>query len=127
MSALSFILNLPRRPLFAFFIIFSVFMAYSPIAFPTIVHSDVVEFYNFVESIPAGSVVVIDWSSNILSKTQMLLAPTYLYLAHLFALPDLKILAFSTSTPGPVNWELMYQRLMPAPRKALKPYGESLV
>jgi hypothetical protein len=126
-GALNFILNLPRRPLFAFFIIFSILMAWSPIAFPTIAHQDVIDFYNFVEAIPAGSVVAVDWSSNILSKTQVLLLPTYLYLAHLFALPDIKILAFSTSTPGPVNWELMYQRILPGPRKAAKPYGESLV
>jgi hypothetical protein len=126
-GALGFILNLPRRPLFAFFIIFSLLMAWSPIPFPTTAHQDVIDFYNFVEAIPAGSVVCIDWSSNILSKTQLLLAPTYLYLAHLFAVPDIKILAFSTSTPGPVNWELMYQRVMPAARKAQKVYGESLV
>jgi hypothetical protein len=126
-GALGFILNLPRRPLFAFFIIFSIVMAYSPIAFPTIAHQDVIDFYNYVESIPAGSVVVIDWSQNILSKTQILLAPAFLYLVHLHAVPDIKILVFSTSTPGPVNWELMYQRIMPGARKALKPYGESIV
>jgi hypothetical protein len=126
-GAMNFILNLPRRPLFAFFLIFSVVMAYAPVAFPTIVHEDVVTFYNWVENIPAGSVVLVDMSSNILSKTQLLLLPNYLYLAHLFAIPDIKILAYSTSTPGPVNWELAYTRLLPAARKALKTYGTDLV
>jgi hypothetical protein len=126
-GATNFILNLPRKPLFAFFIIFSIFMAWNPIAFATTQHQDVIDFYNYVETIPAGSVVAVDWSSNILSKTQMMLTPTYLYLTHLFAVPDIKILAFSTSTPGPVNWELMYQRLMPQARLDQKPYGESLV
>ena len=126
-GAMDFILNLPRRPLFAFFIIFSLFMAWSPVPFATTQHQDVINFYNYVESIPAGSVVVIDWSSNILSRTGLLLTPTYLYVAHLFSIPDIKLLAFSTSTPGPVNWELMYQRLMPKSRLAMKPYGEQLV
>ncbi len=85
-------------------------------------HAQTQSFYNYMQAIPAGSVFVMDSSSQTVSNDVAVLLNAMPTFIHIWKLP-LKVIVVSThGAAGPVNVASL-MRLMPAQYKALKTYG----
>ncbi len=105
---LDYLQNINYKVLIGFMIIFSVIAMEATLVAPIEVHSDVKTFYDYVDAIPAGSVFLFDCSGNIANRVTILTATRGHgpLLLHLFNKPGIKILIFSITAEGPVNWDL---------------------
>ncbi len=119
--------NIPYKYYFAVYWIIGILIVFFiPITYPTTIHADTQAFYDYVQAIPTGSVILYDYSSYVYSPTEILTYPVATYLEQLFLKPGIKILAYSISAQSPAAWEVL-MRAMPARVRSQKTYGVDLV
>jgi len=113
-----------RLIMYALFFIM-ILLALLPITFPTEKHPEVVDFYNYVETLKPGDVFV--WDCSVLAYSRDTLELYYKPLAlHLWSRPGVKILFPAFYADGVLN-EVGIIDLMPPEVKKLKTYGVDYV
>lgn len=104
--------NVPREILYGLLIIaFIVPMVY-PFGFPVPLTPEVQRWYDTIEELPAGSVIMIDFGYSGGGEPElgpMAVADYH----HIFKRGDLKVVAMSTSIEGPLLWDKAMAEIRP--------------
>lgn len=123
-----YIQNIPANYWIFCFVAMAIILATFPLQFPIQVEAQTRLYYEYIENIPKGSVVLyaFDGKGNRISVlTHTDTAPLF----HLFQVPGIKLVIFSSIPDGATGWDLLMRTmdsLYPA-LKAKKTYGVDYV
>ncbi|HIH89335.1 TPA: hypothetical protein HA344_09045 [Candidatus Bathyarchaeota archaeon] len=105
--------DIPREILYGLLLITIILPMIYPIGFPVPISAEVQRWYNTIDALPAGSVVMIDFGYSGGGEPELAPMAVAVY-HHLFKKGDIKVVTMSTSIEGPLLWEKAMLELNPA-------------
>jgi hypothetical protein len=105
--------DIPREVLYALLLVTIVVPMIYPIGFPVPISAEVQKWYDTVDALPAGSVVMIDFGYSGGGEPELAPMAVAVY-RHMLRRGDLKIVAMSTSIEGPLLWEKAMAEINPS-------------
>jgi hypothetical protein len=113
--------NIPREVLYTILLIVFVIPMVSPLGLPISVSANVIKWYDYIEDLPAGSVVMIDFGYSGGGEPELGPMAVAVY-HHLFSKEGIKVIAMSTSIEGPQLWDKAMAEINPEQRHGAQ-YG----
>ncbi len=116
--------NIPREILYGLLLVCVVVPMLFPIGFPVPISAEVKRWYDTIEALPAGSVVMVDFGYSGGGEPELAPFAVATY-AQLFRKADIKVVAMSTSIEGPLLYDKMMTELNPT--RFGKVYGKDYI
>ena len=105
--------NVPREILYGLLLITFIIPMVRPIGFPIPISDESRRWYNTIEELPEGSVILIDFGYSGGGEPELGPMAVAVY-NHIFKRGGLKAIAMSTSLEGPLLWEKAMAEINPA-------------
>ncbi len=105
--------DIPREILYGLLLITIILPMIYPIGFPVPISAEVKKWYDTVDALPAGSVVMIDFGYSGGGEPELAPMAVAVY-RHLFSKADIKVVTMSTSIEGPLLWEKAMTEINPS-------------
>ena len=96
--------DIPREILYGLLLICVIVPMLFPIGFPVPISAEVQRWYDTIEALPAGSVVMVDFGYSGGGEPELAPFAVATY-AHLFRKTGIKVVTMCTSSEGPLLWE----------------------
>jgi len=96
--------DIPREILYGLLLVCIIVPMLFPIGFPVPISVEVKRWYDTIEALPAGSVVMVDFGYSGGGEPELAPFAVATY-AQLFRKADIKVVTMSTSNEGPLLWE----------------------
>ncbi len=107
--------DIPREILYGVLLVVFVIPMVFPLGLPVPISSNIERWYDTIDALPAGSVVMIDFGYSGGGEPELGPMAVAVY-HHLFRKGDIKIIAMSTSIEGPQLWDKAMAELRPEQR-----------
>jgi hypothetical protein len=104
--------NVPREVLYALLLIVFIIPMIRPIGFPVPITPEVERWYDTIEALPDGSVIMIDFGYSGGGEPELGPMAVAVY-HHIFRRGGLKAIAMSTSIEGPLLWDKAMAEIRP--------------
>lgn len=116
--------NIPREALYTILLVVFVYPMIFPIGLPVPISSEVRTWYQTIEDLPPGAVVLIDFGYSGGGEPELGPMAVAVY-HHLFKRGDIKVIAMSTSIEGTQLWDRAMAEIRPDRYGAV--YGEDYI
>ncbi len=116
--------DIPREILYGLLLVCIIVPMLFPIGFPVPISAEVKRWYDTIEALPAGSVVMVDFGYSGGGEPELAPFAVATY-AQLFRKADIKVVAMSTSIEGPLLYDKMMTELNPT--RFGKVYGKDYI
>ena len=107
--------NIPREVLYGILLVVFVVPMIYPLGLPVPISANVKRWYDTVDALPAGSVVMIDFGYSGGGEPELGPMAVAVY-HHLFKRGDIKVICMSTSIEGPQLWDKAIAEIRPEQR-----------
>lgn len=104
--------SVPREVLYALLLIVFIIPMISPIGFPVPITPEVRKWYDTIEALPDGSVIMIDFGYSGGGEPELGPMAVAVY-HHIFRREGLKAITMSTSIEGPLLWDKAMAEIRP--------------
>ena len=104
--------NIPREVLYGLLLIVFIVPMLRPIGFPVPISTEVKRWYDTIEALPDGSVIMIDFGYSGGGEPELGPMAVAVY-HHIFRKGGLKAIAMSTSIEGPLLWDKAMAEIRP--------------
>jgi hypothetical protein len=116
--------NIPREYLYTILLIVFIYPMIFPIGLPVPISTEVRTWYQTIEDLPPGAVVLIDFGYSGGGEPELGPMAVAVY-HHLFKRGDIKVIAMSTSIEGTQLWDRAMAEIRPSRYGAV--YGEDYI
>jgi hypothetical protein len=116
--------DIPREILYGLLLICIIVPMLFPIGFPVPISAEVKRWYDTIEALPAGSVVMVDFGYSGGGEPELAPFAVATY-AQLFKKADIKVVAMATSIEGPLLYDKVMAELNPT--RFGKVYGKDYI
>jgi len=116
--------DIPREILYGLLLVCIVVPMLFPIGFPVPISAEVKRWYDTIEALPAGSVVMVDFGYSGGGEPELAPFAVATY-AQLFKKADIKVVAMATSIEGPLLYDKAMVELNPT--RFGKEYGKDYI
>jgi hypothetical protein len=105
--------DIPREVLYGILVMTFILPMLFPIGFPVPISSEVQRWYNFIDNLPAGSAIMIDFGYSGGGEPELGPMAVAVY-HHIFKKGGLKAITMSTSIEGTLLWDKAMAEINPA-------------
>jgi len=117
--------DIPREILYGILLVVFVIPMIYPLGLPVPISANVLKWYDHIEALPPGSVVMIDFGYSGGGEPELGPMAVAVY-HHLFKKGDIKVISMSTSIEGPQLWDKAMAEIRPEQRYGAE-YGVDYV